>query len=55
MELSQLKDKGHVQSSQVNSDNMVMKLENGSIITLVHDGPCIGEEQAGVLTSRNRM
>jgi hypothetical protein len=33
MELSQLKDKCHVQLSQDNRDHMVKKLEKGSIIT----------------------
>jgi hypothetical protein len=33
MELSQLKGKSHVQSSEDNSDHMVKKLEEGSIVT----------------------
>jgi Pyruvate/2-oxoacid:ferredoxin oxidoreductase delta subunit len=35
MELSQLKDKGHVEPSQDNCDYMVKKLENGSTVTCV--------------------
>jgi hypothetical protein len=33
MELSQLKNKGHVQPSQDNRDHMVKKLEKGSTVT----------------------
>jgi Pyruvate/2-oxoacid:ferredoxin oxidoreductase delta subunit len=33
MELSRLKDKGHVQPSQDNHDHMVNKLEKGSTVT----------------------
>jgi hypothetical protein len=33
MELSRLKDKGHVQPSQDNRDHMVKKLEKGSTVT----------------------
>jgi hypothetical protein len=33
MKLSQLKGKGHEQSSQDNRDHMVKKIENGSIVT----------------------
>jgi hypothetical protein len=33
MELSRLKDKGHVQPSQDNRDYMVKKLERGSTVT----------------------
>jgi hypothetical protein len=35
MELSLLKDKGHVQPSQDNRDHMVKKIEKGSTITFV--------------------
>jgi hypothetical protein len=35
MELSRLKDKGHVQPSQYNRDHMVKKLEKGSTVTCV--------------------
>jgi hypothetical protein len=35
MELSRLKDKGHVQPSQNNRDHMVKKLEMGSTVTCV--------------------
>jgi hypothetical protein len=33
MELSRLKGKGHIQSSQDNRDHMVKKLEKGSTVT----------------------
>jgi hypothetical protein len=49
MELSRLKDKGHVQPSQYNHDHMVKKLEKGSTIT------CVKLSQINLMTSYQKV